>query len=52
MTHMDAFQAQQTLAYLQGRKAFAVGRSMGSNPYTFSSFKYEAWANGWLDAKR
>ena len=48
----DAFQAQQVLAYRQGRNASEIGRSSRSNPYTAGSNKADAWVNGWLDASQ
>lgn len=49
---MDSFQAQQTLVYLQGRKAYNVGRSLQGNPYVSGSAKSDGWLNGWMDASQ
>lgn len=48
----DAFTSQQTLAYMQGRKACNIGRSAESNPYVGGSLKSAAWMNGFLDSEQ
>jgi len=44
--------ATDTLVYLQGRKAFNIGRTDESNPYVTGSDKASGWMNGFLDAEQ
>jgi ribosome modulation factor len=38
-------------AYEQGHKAYGRGVSRDDNPYAWASNDYDAWYDGWMDAR-
>lgn len=37
-------------SYEEGKKAFHDGKHFLQNPYTFNSYEYHCWREGWFEA--